>query len=153
MQGEGVLLALAQIGIIVASLAGVAATLRTDWTPADRIRFQVLVVASVAIMFFTLLPPILFSISHDESLSVRISSAGYLLYVAQVMARRVVAFRRARTPLRAYVWTLVVGPTLVIVLMALNTAVWASPGVHALGMLPGLYVAMAQFRAFAMPAA
>ena len=152
MQGEGLFLALAQIGIIVASLAGVVASLRRDWGPSDRVRFQVLVVASLAIMFFALLAPIAFYITGDQTLSIRIASAGYLIYVVQVIIRRDIAFRRARTPLRTYVWTLVLLPIANVVVLALNVAVWASPGVHALAMLPGLYVATAHFRAFAIAA-
>ena len=152
MQGEGLFLALAQIGIIVASFAGVVASLRRNWGPSDRVRFQVLVVASLAIMFFTLLAPIAFYITGDQTLSIRIASTGYLIYVVQVIVRRDIAFRRVRTPLRTYVWSLVLLPVANVVVLALNVAVWASPGVHALAMLPGLYVATAHFRAFAMPA-
>lgn len=146
------LLALAQIGVVVAGFAGVAATLRQRWLPADRVQFQVLVVASLAIMFFGLLAPILFYLTHDFALSVRLASAGYAIYVAQVMARRIRAFRRARTPLRMYVVTLVIGPSTVTFLMLLNL-VLASVGLYALALLPGLYVATAQFRYFVMPVA
>ena len=92
-----------------------------------------MVVASLAIMFFALLPPVLFYVTHEAQVSVRLASAGYGLYVAQVMIRRVRAFRRARTPLRTYLWTLVVGPTVVLVLMVLNVALWGTAGVHAFG--------------------
>jgi len=92
-------------------------------------------------------------VTHDAQVSVRLASAGYGLYVAQVMTRRVRAFRRARTPLRTYPWTLVVGPTVVLVLMVLNVALWGAAGVHALGLLPGLYVATAYFRLFVTPPA
>lgn len=153
MDGEGPLLALAQIGVIVAGFAGIAASLRQSWTPSERVQFQILVVASLAIMFFAVLPPIIFYVTHDARLSLRLASAGYGLYVAQVMTRRVRAFRRARTPLRTYLWTLVVGPTAVLLLMVLNVAFLGSPGVHALGLLPGLYVATVQFRLFVTPPA
>jgi hypothetical protein len=151
MEGEAVFLALAQVGVVVAGFAVIAASLRQQWTPASRVQFQVLVVASLAIMFFALLPPILFYVSRDASLSIRISSAGYGIYVLQVMVRRVVAFRRARTPLAVYVWGLVVLPSCVVVLMTANVVVFSSTGLQALGLLPGLYVATAQFRSFVMP--
>ena len=153
MEGEGLLLTLAQIGVVVAGFAGVAASVHQRWTASDRVHFQILVVASLAIMFFALLPPILFYVTHDAPLSVGLASAGYGLYLAQVMTRRVRAFRRARTPLRMYLWTLVVMPTVVLVLMLLNVALWRAAGVHAVGLLPGLYVATAEFRLFVMPQA
>jgi Na+-transporting NADH:ubiquinone oxidoreductase subunit NqrD len=152
MEGEGLLLALAQIGVIVAGFAGVAASLRQRWAASERVQFQILVVASVAIMFFALLPPVLFYVTHEAQVSVRLASAGYGLYTAQIMTRRVRAFRRARTPLRTYL-PLVVGPTVVLVLMVLNVALWGAAGVHALGLLPGLYVATAYFRLFVTPPA
>jgi hypothetical protein len=153
VEGEGLLLALAQVGVVVAGFAGVAAALRQRWTASERVQFQILVVASLAVMFFALLPPILFYVTHDAQLSVRLASGGYGLYVAQVMTRRVRAFRRARTPLRTYLWTIVVGPTVVLVVMLLNVLLWGAPGIHALGLLPGLYVATAQFRLFVAPSA
>lgn len=151
MDGEGLLLALAQIGVIVAGFAGVAASLRQQWSAAERVQFQILVVASLAIMFFAVLPVMLFYVTHEAQLSVRLASAGYGLYVAQVMTRRVHAFRRARTPLRTYLWSLVVGPVVVLGLMVLNVVLWGNAGIHAMGMLPGLYVATAQFRRFVAP--
>jgi Na+-transporting NADH:ubiquinone oxidoreductase subunit NqrD len=153
MEGEGLLLAFAQIGVIVAGFAGVAASLRQVWTASERVQFQILVVASLAIMFFALLPPILFYVMRDAQVSVRLASAGYGLYVAQIMTRRVRAFRRARTPLRIYLSTIVFGSTVALLLMLLNVAFFGSPGVHALGLLPALYVATLQFRLFVTPPA
>jgi len=153
MEGEGLLLAFAQIGVIVAGFAGVAASLRQSWTASERVQFQILVVASLAIMFFALLPPILFYVTHDVQVSLRVASAGYGLYTAQIVTRRVRAFRRARTPQRAPMWTLVVGGSVALLLMLLNVAFLGSPGVYALGLLPALYVATLQFRLFVTPPA
>jgi hypothetical protein len=75
-------------------------------------------------MFVALLPTVLFYVTHEAQVSVRLASAEYGLYAAQIMTRRVRAFRWARTPLRTYLWTLVVGPTVVLVLMLLNVALW-----------------------------
>ena len=153
MEGEGLLLAFEQIGVIVAGFAGVAASLRQSWTASERVQFQILVVASVAIMFFALLPPILFYVTHDAQVSLRLASAGYGLYVAQIVTRRVRAFRRARTPPRIYLSTLVAGSMVALLLMLLNAAFLGSAGIHALGLLPALYVATLEFRLFVTPQA
>ena len=153
MEGEGLLLAFAQIAVIVAGFAGVAASLRQSWTASERVQFQILVVASLAIMFFALLPPILFYVTHDAQVSLRLASAGYGLYTAQIVTRRVRAFRRARIAQRAPMWTLVVGATVALLLMLLNVAFLGSAGIHALGLLPGLYVATVEFRLFVTPPA
>ena len=152
MDGEGMLLAMAQIGVIVAGFAGVAASMHQRWTASDRVHFQILVVASLAIMFFALLPPVLFYVTHDAQLSMRLASVGYGLYVAQIMTRRLRAFRKARTPLREF-WLLVVGPIIALGAMVLNTVVFGSAGVHALGLMPALYVATTEFRLFVAPPA
>jgi len=49
--------------------------------------------------------------------------------------------------------TLVAGATVALLLMLLNVAFLGSPGVHALGLLPGLYVATVEFRLFVTPPA
>src|SRR4030088_3018256 len=104
MEGAAFLVAIAQIGIVVAGFAGLAASFqdRTRWDPAEWITLQTLVVASLAVVFFALLPFIPFYAWHDEQLSLRLASGGYALYAVQVFLRRVLALRRAGAPRAAY---------------------------------------------------
>jgi len=76
MAGEAFLVGAAQIGIVLAGFAGLAATFqdRERWNRAEWVYGQTLVVASLAVMFFALLPFIPFFLWHDQQLSLRIPS-------------------------------------------------------------------------------
>ena len=150
MEGEQVLLGIAQIGIIVAGFAGLVGSLqdRENWTRAEWVYLQTLVVASIGIVFVALLPFVPFYVWHDQQLSLRLASGLYVLYAIQVFLRRMLALRRARAPRSAY-GNFVLVP-LLIASTAANTFL-GSIALYVLTLLLAVFFATTQFRHFVIP--
>jgi hypothetical protein len=150
MEGEAFLIGVAQIGIVVAGFAGLAASFqdRERWTPAEWVYLQTLVVASLAVTFFALLPFIPFYLWHDQQLSLRIASGTYALYALQVFPRRLLSLRRAGSPRSAY-QNLILAPFLI--LSALANLPFGSMALYAVTLVIALYFAAVQFRHFVIP--
>jgi hypothetical protein len=150
MEGAAFLLAVAQIGIVVAGFAGLAASFqdRAHWTPAEWVTYQTLVVAGLGVVFLALLPFIPFYAWHDEQLSLRLASGGYALYAVQVFVRRILALRRAGSPRAAYRF-LILGPFLQV--SAIANVAFGSMALYVFTLLLALYFATTQFRHFVLP--
>ena len=150
MEGEAFLIGIAQIGIVVAGFAGLAASFqdRTRWDHAEWVTLQTLVVASLAVVFFALLPFIPFYAWHDEQLSLRLASGGYALYAVQVFVRRILALRRRGSPRSAYRF-LILGPFLQ--LSAIANVAFGSMALYAVTLVLALYFSTTQFRHFVIP--
>ncbi len=151
MEGEAFLLGVAQIAIVVAGFAGLAASFqdRGRWTAAEWVYLQTLVVASLAVVFFALLPFIPFYLWHDEQLGLRLASGTYALYALQVFPRRLFALRRAQSPRSAY-RNLMLAPFLI--LSAVANIPFGSIALYSLTLVIALYFAAVQFRHFVIPA-
>jgi hypothetical protein len=150
MEGEAFLLGVAQIGIVVAGFAGLAASFqdRGRWTPAEWVYLQTLVVASLAVTSFALLPFVPFYLWHDQQLSLRSASGAYAVYALQVFPRRLLSLRRARSPRSAY-RNLVLAPFLI--LSASVNLPFGSMALYAGTLLMALYFSALQFRHFVIP--
>jgi hypothetical protein len=150
MEGATFLVAVAQIAIVVSGFAGLAATFqnRERWDHAEWVTLQTLVVASLAVVFFALLPFIPFYAWHDEQLSLRLASGGYALYAVQVFVRRVLALRRAGSPRAAYRF-LILAPFLQ--LSAIANVAFGSMALYAVTLVLALYFSTTQFRHFVIP--
>jgi len=150
MEGAPFLIGVAQIGIVVAGFAGLAASFqdRQRWDRAEWVTLQTLVVASLAVVFFALLPFVPFYAWHDEQLSLRLASGGYALYAVQVFLRRIVALRRARSPRSSYRF-LILGPFLQ--LSAIANVAFGSMALYAVTLVLALYFSTTQFRHFVIP--
>lgn len=150
MEGETLLIGFAQIGIVVAGLAGVVASFqdRERWTRGEWVQLQTLVVASIGVVFVALLPFVPFYLAHDEALSLRLASGLYALYTLQVFPRRLIALRRAGAPRTAY-RNLALAPLLIV--GAVTNSVFGSLALYVLTLLIALFFATTQFRHFVIP--
>lgn len=151
MEGEAFLIGMAQIGIVVAGFAGLAASFqdRERWTRAEWVYLQTLVVSSLAVVFFALLPFIPFFLWHDERLSVEITSAAYATYAVQVFARRLRSLRNAGSPRTAY-RNLMLAPLLIV--SAVANVPFGSLALYTFTLVTALYFSALQFRHFLIPA-
>lgn len=151
MESEAFLVGVAQIGIVVAGFAGLAASFqdREHWTRAEWVYLQTLVVSSLAAVFFALLPFIPYFAWHDQQLSLRIASAAYAVYALQVSARRLRSLRRAGSPRSAY-RNLTLAPFLI--LSAVANVPFGSMALYAVTLVMALYFSAVQFRHFVIPA-
>lgn len=150
MEGEQLLIGIAQIGIVIAGFAGLVGTLqdREHWMPAEWVYLQTLVVASIGVVFVALLPFVPFYLSHDDQLSLRVASGLYALYTFQVFPRRLIALRRARAPRSAY-GNLALAPLLM--LGATANIFLGSLALYVLTLLVAVFFATTQFRHFVIP--
>jgi hypothetical protein len=148
MPGDTLLLAIAQIAVVIAGFTAVTSVLQPPggtWSPDLRIRHRSIVSTSFNVMFEALVPMIVFAALADARSSIVISSAGVALYAAWVVAvrgRQFVrsgAFRR-----RSGLLLVVMGPTAAL-LFALDALVLASVAVYALALCIQLSVAVVSF--------
>ena len=150
MEGEQVLVGIAQIGIVIAGFAGLLGSVqdRERWTRAEWVYLQTLVVASIGVVFVALLPFVPFYLWHDQQLSLRIASGLYALYTFQVVPRRLLALRRARAPRSAYA-NLALAPVLII--SAVANVFLGSLALYVFTLLVAIFFATTQFRHFVIP--
>ena len=150
MVGGVFLVGVAQIGIVVAGFAGLAASFRDQerWSRAEWVYLQTLVVASLAVVFFSLLPFIPFFLLRDQRFSLQLASATYAVYAVQAFARRLRSLRQARAPRTAYS-NLTLAPLLI--LSAVVNLPVGSLALYAVTLIAALYFATVQFRHFVIP--
>lgn len=152
MQGEGVLLAIAQIAVVFAGFSALVAAFRGRFTAIDVQAVRVMVEACLGAAFFALLPPILAYSVPNEALLLRVLSgalAGYLLIWTILVLRR---YRTRRLRMRRP-WGLrvVLGEGLVaLALLVANAVWWANLAPYAFGLIDLLSVAGLQFLVFAI---
>ena len=97
MPSEALLLAIAQLGAVIAGFTAVTAVLQPpggSWSPALRIRHRSIVSTSFNVMFEALVPLIVFAWLVDERSSIVVSSAAVAVYVGFVVGMRLRQFVR-----------------------------------------------------------
>jgi hypothetical protein len=148
MPGEGLLIGIAQVAVVVAGFTAVTAVLAPpggSWSPALRIRHRAIVSTSFNVVFEALAPVIAFAWLADARTSLIAASAGVAVYAAWVVAIR----GRQWVRTGAYkTWSgrlLIVPGVTATLLFALNAIVFASVAVYALALCLQLSVAVISF--------
>jgi hypothetical protein len=91
MPGDTLLLAIAQIAVVIAGFTAVTSVLQPPggtWSPDLRIRHRSIVSTTFNVTFEALVPMVVFAALADARSSTVISSAGVALYAAWVVAVR-----------------------------------------------------------------
>lgn len=95
MQGEGLLVGIATVGVVVAGFAAIAPGVSPDaagWTASHRLRLRAIVSTSFNVTFESLLPVVLFPALDSERGALVLASAvvfAYLLFVVVIRARQI----------------------------------------------------------------
>ena len=103
MELEKVFIGLAEVGVAIGGFSGVVAVLGArgegQWTPDDRLRLAFLLVCSMTVVFFSLLPLAMGALHMPPTVVWRVASALLALWLilADVIAFRGVA-HAPRTP-------------------------------------------------------
>lgn len=129
MTGEGALLTTAEVAVAFAGFASVVTVFRRrehgGWVPQDVLRFQLMITASLSVVFFALLP---FAIGFFGASEPGVWSYGsgalavYLVLISVLVARRTLLLTTG-TALNPYIsWSFLASGTVVIALLALNAA-------------------------------
>jgi hypothetical protein len=143
-----VLLAIAQIAVVMAGFTAVTSALTPpggSWSPGQRIRQRAIVSTSFNVVFESLLPVIAFAWFGDARTALVLSSAAVAVYAGWVVAMRARQFLKTdavRTRSGQLLFAL--GP-LACLLFALNAIVFASVAVYALALCVQLSVAVISF--------
>ena len=156
METAGTLQVLAEIAIAIAGFSGVvtALTIRTSqWSELDKLRLRMLLQASFATAFFSLLPLVLLSTTLLDPAIWVIASSAWLIYMgASTIPFVVRAIRKSRSapdgagrPVAALVVFAVGVVGLVVVVQVLNVAVLRTAWPHLAAMLSGLIGASVSF--------
>ena len=148
MQGEGLLVGIATVAVVVAGFAAIAPGVSPDaagWTAGHRLRLRAIVSTSFNVTFESLLPVVLFPAVGSERTSLVLSSAivfAYLFVVVLVRARQMVRTGALRSlPTKIMFLT---GPAAT-ALFGLNALVFASLTAYGLALLLQLSVAALSF--------
>jgi hypothetical protein len=148
MPGEGLLIGIAQIAVVIAGFTAVTSALTPpggSWGPDMRIRQRAIVSTSFNVLFEALLPVIAFAWFGDARTALVLSSAAVALYAAWVVVTRARQLRQTdafRT--RSGQLLLVLGP-LALLLFAANAIAFASVAVFAVALCVQLSVAVISF--------
>lgn len=148
MQGEGLLVGIATVGVVVAGFAAIAPGVSADasgWTASHRLRLRAIVSTSFNVTFESLLPVVLFPALGSERTSLVLASAlvfGYLLIVVLIRARQM--FRAGALRSRPAQVMFVAGPAAT-ALFGLNALAFASLTAYGLALLIQLSVAALSF--------
>ena len=141
---------LAEIAIAIAGFSGVIAalTIRTSqWSELDKIRLRMLLQASFATVFFSLLPLVLLSTTLLDPAVWVIASSAWLIYMgASTIPFVVRAIRSTPDGIGRPILALFVGVVgSVVVVQVLNVAVLRTAWPHLAAMLSGLFAASVAF--------
>jgi hypothetical protein len=148
MQGEGLLIGIATVAVVVAGFAAIAPGVSPDasrWTASHRIRLRAIVSTSFNVTFESLLPVVLFPALGTERASLVLASAivfAYLLIVVLVRARQMLRTGALRSRLTQIMY--VAGPAAT-ALFGLNALAFASMTAYGLALLIQLSVAALSF--------
>ncbi len=148
MPGDTLLLAIAQIAVVIAGFTAVTLVLEPPdgtWSPDMRIRHRSIVSTSFNVMFEALVPLIVFAALADPRLSLTLSSAGVAIYAGWIVAMRARQFRGSGALRRRSGRVLFVMGPAATVLFAANALVFASVAVYALALCVQLSVAVVSF--------
>jgi hypothetical protein len=139
-----VFVALAEIGVAIAGFSGIVAVVGArsagQWTPDDRLRLAFLLVCSLTVVFFSLLPFALTAL-HSPGTVVWRAASGLLavwLVLANILAFRSVARARHgfQSESRPWLKSLVrAGDTASVVLLSYNVIWMAETGLFLLALL------------------
>ena len=97
MSAEPLLLAIAQIAIVIAGFAGLSSAFKGDgahWTAFHDLRVRQLVSLGSVVAISALAPSLLFAQTHNESLTIRLAAGGMVLTLVVVSAFRLPHIRR-----------------------------------------------------------
>lgn len=150
MQGEGLLIGIAQLAIVVAGFTAISTTLLpagATWTPAQRIRLRAIVSTSFNVAFESLVPPILFPALGDQRSTVMVASAIVAIYAWVVISVRARQLVRAHALAARSVQLTVATGIGATVLFTLDAAVLGSVTVFAVALCLQLSVAAINFYA------
>ena len=148
MEGEGLLIGIATVSVVVAGFAAIAPGASPDasqWTAGNRLRLRAIVSTSFNVTFESLLPVVLFPTLDSERTSLVLASAivfAYLLIVVLVRARQMVRSGALRS--RATQILFITGPAAT-ALFGLNALLFASLTAYGLALLIQLSVAALSF--------
>ncbi|HTI28899.1 MAG TPA: hypothetical protein VL687_00870 [Methylomirabilota bacterium] len=148
MQGEGLLVGMATVAVVVAGFAAIAPGVSPDasgWTAGHRLRLRAIVSTSFNVTFESLLPVVLFPALGSERASLVLASAivfGYLLIVVLIRARQMLRTSVFRS--RPAQIMFVAGPAAT-ALFGLNALVFASLTAYGLALMIQLSVAALSF--------
>jgi hypothetical protein len=148
MPGEGLLVGIATVAVVVAGFAAIAPGLASDgsqWTAARRIRLRAIVSTSFNVTFESLLPAVLFPALGSERATLVLASAlvfGYLVLVVLIRGWQMVragAFRARPAQI------MLVAGTAATALFGLNAIVFVSLTAYGLALCFQLSVAAVSF--------
>ena len=148
MEGEGLLVGIATVAVVVAGFAAIAPGVSPDaarWTAGHRLRLSAIVSTSFNVTFESLLPVVLFPAIGSERASLVLASAvvfAYLLFVILIRARQMLRAGALRS--RPAQIMMVAGPAAT-ALFGLNALVFGSLTAYGLALLIQLSVAALSF--------
>ena len=148
MEGEGLLIGIATVAVVVAGFAAIAPGISPDasgWTAGNRLRLRAIVSTSFNVTFESLLPVVLFPALGNERGALVLASAivfGYLLIVVLVRARQMLRAGAFRS--RPAQVMFVAGPAAT-ALFGLNALLLMSLTAYGLALLIQLSVAALSF--------
>ena len=148
MQGEGLLIGIATVAVVVAGFAAIAPGVSPEpsrWTAGHRLRLRAIVSTSFNVTFESLLPVVLFPAVGSERASFVLASAlvfGYLLIVVLIRARQMLRAGALRS--RPAQIMFIAGPAAT-ALFGLNALAFASLTAYGLALMIQLSVAAISF--------
>lgn len=148
MEGEGLLVGIATVAVVVAGFAAIAPGMSPDaagWTAGHRLRLRAIVSTGFNVTFESLLPVVLFPALGSERASLVLASAlvfAYLLLVILIRARQMLRAGALRS--RPAQIMIVAGPAAT-ALFGLNALVFASMTAYGLALMIQLSVAALSF--------
>ena len=148
MEGEGLLIGMATVAVVVAGFAAIAPGVSPDasgWTASHRLRLRAIVSTSFNVTFESLLPVVLFPALGSERTAIELASAivfAYLLVIVVVRARQMLRAGALRS--RPAQIMFVAGPAAT-ALFGLNALAFASLTAYGLALLIQLSVAALSF--------
>ena len=129
MTGADALLTTAEVAVAFAGFASVVTVFRRredgSWEPPDVVRFQLMITASLSVVFFALLPFALEFFGPREPIiwaTASVVLASYLVVLLGLIMRRTVSLLSSRALSPFVAWPFLGGGLLVIVLQVLNAA-------------------------------
>ena len=148
MPGEGLLIGIATVAVVIAGFAAIAPGVAPDasrWTAGHRLRLRAIVSTSFNVTFEALLPAVLFRAVGSERATLVLASAivfGYLLFVVVIRGRQMVRAGALRS--RPAQIMFVAGPVAT-ALFGLNAIAFVSLTAYGLALLIQMSVAAISF--------
>jgi hypothetical protein len=148
VEGDVLLIGIAQLAIVIAGFSAISATLLpagSTWSPSQRIRLRIIVSTSLNVTFESLVPVILFPALGDARTSFVVASALATIYLTGVVFVRTRQIARARA-FRARSTQLIMSAAIgSIILFGLNALVFGSLTLFAFALCTQLLVATFSF--------